>query len=561
VAALTAASALAGSELLYCVQGGADRKCTISQAATYVFSLVSGDCTAAAGGAITCLKTNGSAFSALATATPGTGVTIALGNNANASGGFPTVPVANAQLANAATTVNSQTCTLGSTCTVPAVTSIATGCQATGGTITTTGTISTQLTTSNTYTSNQNVASGDACHQVLLNDASAATLTFISANLTTGQYGRVINIGAGTWTLAAGTGVSAIKGCTSLAQNQSADWQFDGTNVNVACGAGSGASGANPSATAGASAVNGSATTFMRSDGAPAVQVGSASQEGIVQVDGTTITASAGTISTPGGANPSATAKDTANNGSATTFMRSDASPAIQKATSGQFGLVETDGRSINASSGVISTPNGWHSPYYITGGTQWYVPQTGMTTAIGVSITTGNLYCGFGGVPAQVTIKSLAVRTGTGQASSHAEVAIYYFASPPSTTMTLLDYGSAQQSTSSNNATVTFGSLSNTTDTLYPGVLYAFCINVDTSALTFGGYSSAGPTEVAAILGSATVANVVSTTQVSGKSIAQTYNSSPGTTFGTPGTTTITLGSMADITTVQTPIVAFLVN
>jgi hypothetical protein len=122
---------------------------------------------------------------------------------------------------------------------------IQTGCQATGGTIgaSLVGTISTQLTTSNTYTSNQTLASGDACHQVLLNDASAATLTFISANLTTGQYGRAINIGAGTWTLAAGTGVSAIKGCTSLAANQSGDWQFDGTNVNLACGASSGGSG------------------------------------------------------------------------------------------------------------------------------------------------------------------------------------------------------------------------------------------------------------------------------------------------------------------------------
>lgn len=59
----------------------------------------------------------------------------------------------------------------------------------------------------------------------------------------------------------------------------------------------SGTTGANPTATAGPTAVNGSATTFMRSDGAPAIQVGSASQEGILQVDGQTIVATAGTIS------------------------------------------------------------------------------------------------------------------------------------------------------------------------------------------------------------------------------------------------------------------------
>ena len=59
-------------------------------------------------------------------------------------------------------------------------------------------------------------------------------------------------------------------------------------------------SGANPTATAGPTAVNGSLTTFMRSDAAPAIQLGSASQKGIVQVDGTSITASAGVISAVG---------------------------------------------------------------------------------------------------------------------------------------------------------------------------------------------------------------------------------------------------------------------
>lgn len=47
---------------------------------------------------------------------PGTGVTAALAIAANGAGGFVTSPVANANLANAATTVAGQTCTLGSTC-------------------------------------------------------------------------------------------------------------------------------------------------------------------------------------------------------------------------------------------------------------------------------------------------------------------------------------------------------------------------------------------------------------------------------------------------------------
>ena len=54
---------------------------------------------------------------------------------------------------------------------------------------------------------------------------------------------------------------------------------------------------ANPSATAGPNAINGSATTYMRSDAAPAVQLGTASQKGIVECDGTTITCASGVIS------------------------------------------------------------------------------------------------------------------------------------------------------------------------------------------------------------------------------------------------------------------------
>jgi hypothetical protein len=54
-------------------------------------------------------------------------------------------------------------------------------------------------------------------------------------------------------------------------------------------------------------------------------------------------------------ADPTATASDTAVNGTATTYMRSDAAPAVQKASSSQFGIVKVDGSTITASGGVIS--------------------------------------------------------------------------------------------------------------------------------------------------------------------------------------------------------------
>ena len=137
--------------------------------------------------------------------------------------------------------------------------------------------------------------------------------------------------------------------------------KVDGTTITAAAGvisAAAGATGANPTATAGPAAVNGSAATFMRSDGAPAVQKASAAQFGIVEVDGTTITAAAGVISAVGGAtgaNPTATAGPAAVNGSAATFMRSDGAPAIQKATAAQFGIVEVDGTTIISTGGIIS--------------------------------------------------------------------------------------------------------------------------------------------------------------------------------------------------------------
>lgn len=59
------------------------------------------------------------------------------------------------------------------------------------------------------------------------------------------------------------------------------------------------------------------------------------------------------------GANPSAIASDTAVNGTATTFMRSDAAPAVQKASSTQFGVVEVDGTTITSVGGVISSSGG----------------------------------------------------------------------------------------------------------------------------------------------------------------------------------------------------------
>lgn len=88
------------------------------------FVAAGGDCTTAFSTTInfTCTKTNGTSFGALATVTAGTGVATAAANATNSAGGFTTSPVANANIANASTTVAGQTCTLGSTCGLSSIT-------------------------------------------------------------------------------------------------------------------------------------------------------------------------------------------------------------------------------------------------------------------------------------------------------------------------------------------------------------------------------------------------------------------------------------------------------
>lgn len=157
--------------------------------------------------------------------------------------------------------------------------------------------------------------------------------------------------------MAVGGGRSSVGQVPGIIPGQTAVWVADGL---LGSQASSGPGGANPTATIGTAAVNGSATTFMRSDAAPAIPQASSSTFGAVKVDGTSITAAAGVISAAGStpANPTATIGTTAVNGTATTFMRSDAAPAIPEASSSVFGAVKVDGTSITAAAGIISAPS-----------------------------------------------------------------------------------------------------------------------------------------------------------------------------------------------------------
>jgi len=106
-------------------------------------------------------------------------------------------------------------------------------------------------------------------------------------------------------------------------------------------GGGTSPSPANPTAEVGATAVNGTANTYMRSDSAPALEdsgvtadtYGDRTNVPQISVDAKGRVTSATNVplpATPTSANPTAEVGATAVNGTASTFMRSDSAPALE---------------------------------------------------------------------------------------------------------------------------------------------------------------------------------------------------------------------------------------
>lgn len=112
--------------------------------------------------------------------------------------------------------------------------------------------------------------------------------------------------------------------------------------------------------------------------------------------------------------NPSAIAGDVAIPGTADTFMRSDAAPAIQKASSSQFGIVKVDGTTITESGGVISAVGGGGSISIEQNGTEIVASATTLNF-IGATVSDAGggqanitLSGGGGGVPTIVQSKAI---------------------------------------------------------------------------------------------------------------------------------------------------------
>lgn len=198
---------------------------------------------------------------------------------------------------------------------------------------------------------------------------------------------------------------------------------------------------------------------------------------------------------------------------------------------------------------GSGATLAGLPPSYYLSG--NWYFPAFLTAQSSGSATTANTIYCFYGGVTAKVTIKTLGLYLVTGITTDTLQLAIY---SQSGGTLTLVDNtGNIAAGTGQSGSAIN-GGLSNTTDVLSPGVLYAFCEN-SPGAMVFEAVPSVSFQGLQAVfIGSATQSSLNGTGSfIEGRSISQTYTS------GWPGT--ITESSMADVTTSLTPLISFQVN
>lgn len=137
-----------------------------------------------------------------------------------------------------------------------------------------------------------------------------------------------------------------------------------GQAQEIGGGGSGGGTPANPTATISGSAANGVATTFMRSDAAPAlaataVSAGSYTHTALTVDAQGRITAASSGAAPPAAANPSATGGcQSATNGSAGTFLRSDGAPALA-ATPVSAGSYTNVNATVDACGRITAMSNG----------------------------------------------------------------------------------------------------------------------------------------------------------------------------------------------------------
>jgi hypothetical protein len=185
----------------------------------------------------------------------------------------------------------------------------------------------------------------------------------------------------------------------------------------------------------------------------------------------------------------------------------------------------------------------------YVSG--RWYFPIPAFGPATGSAVSANRLYCVFGGVTASVTIKAIGLNITTGSSGGTLNTISIGLFSVGATTMSFID---ATATMSSTGIAEVSGALQNTTDTLSPGVLYAFCANTDATPVYTAQSTGAGaPASELSIMGGASLN--VAAGNFTGKLINGTYAGIVWTAFSS-----ITISAMSDTTNVP-PIVEFQVN
>jgi hypothetical protein len=467
------------------------------------------------------------------------------------------------------------------------VTSIASTCGVSGGTITTTGTLKGSATPNAQVGTSYAFQDGDCGKVVTFTNAAAIAATIAQAggggNFVSGWFATLINEGAGTVTLTPAT--STVDGAASitLTTNQSVDLFSDGTNYFTARGRGSsvtpGGSSGNlqtnngsggfagmPSMTGDVTLNTGTGASTLKNTGPGATgPIGSATVVPIVTIDaqGRITALTSTTITQPAGANPTATAGPTAVNGVATTYMRSDAAPAVQQGSSSVKGVVQVDNTSVTASAGVIGTAA--HTgdctssagslalkcqplyPLYIA--SNWYNGGADRFTSQASSSTTGAnvVRCYPGYFYGTATVSTLGGRVNA--TSGNVQLAVYANAAGRPDGVALMTTGNI----SATVAGPVSGTVNSATPKQISGVqLVWWCSNADNATVTLSGVGG-GNFEMGALMGSATQGNILAggPATVIGVTFTSTFGTWPnatGKTFTEAATTTM-------------PIVQFLVS
>ena len=245
---LPAAASVGGTDLLECEQSGTNRKCTAAQTAAYVYGLMSGDATAAGGGAVTFATVNanvgtfGSASNCVSLTVNAKGLITAASQTACEPTGGAIQPVS------------------GTSSTVPAMTAGAAvsdtdvfyASQSSGTTDrkVTGAQVKTYANTSAvraTTTTSEALANSDQNKLVTFSNAAAVACTIAQAgsggNFAAGWAVSLKNLGAGTVTCTPTT--STVDGAANftLTTGQGTDLYSDGTNYFTQPGKASGGAG------------------------------------------------------------------------------------------------------------------------------------------------------------------------------------------------------------------------------------------------------------------------------------------------------------------------------